>query len=134
VDQLIEQLPPADRGMLRAIARRAVWESDGARGILERYLASGGYSLDDALDLLNVVEGRKPLNVDDLQSRIPAWREALRQQIEASGGPSPFFSEDVRLMHGGGRDQRQQDDGRMAAKQREFEFLGRLQDLLRTSL
>jgi hypothetical protein len=134
VAQMIDTLPSGDRATLRAIARRVVWESEGARGILERYLTSssarGRYSLDDSLDLLNLVEGRKPLNIEDLLSRIPAWREALRQQIDAAGGPSPFFSEDVQRMHGDGRDQRQHDDGRVAAKQREWEFLGRLSELL----
>jgi hypothetical protein len=35
-------------------------------------------------------------------------------------------------MHGGGRDQRKQDDFRLSAKEGEFAFLGRLQEVLAT--
>lgn len=132
--KLIERVPSSDRPTLKAIARRTVWTSEGARSILDRYLANasdaGGYSLSDALDLLNLVEGRKPANVGDLLSRIPKWREALREQIDAGSGGRPFFSEDVRLMHGGDRDQRTQNETRVSAKEREFEFLGRLAKIL----
>jgi hypothetical protein len=132
--KLIDRMPSSDRPTLKAIARRSVWTSDGVRAILDRYLAkasdSGTYNFSDALDLLNLVEGRKPAGVDDLLSRIPKWREALREQIDAGSGGSPFFSEDVRLMHGGDRDQRTQNEDRMSAKQREFDFLGRLAKIL----
>jgi hypothetical protein len=132
--KLIDRVTPeSDRPMLNAVARQAVWESAGAQGILARYLTLAvdreKYSLADGIDLLNLVEARKPANMDDLLARIPSWREALRQQIEVAGGPKPFFNEDVRFLHGGGRDQRQQEDSRVSAKQREFEFLGLLQEI-----
>src|SRR5262249_44749845 len=49
---LLERMPGAeDRPLLRAIARRPVWENRGTREILERYLAiateRGAYSLTD---------------------------------------------------------------------------------------
>jgi hypothetical protein len=119
---------------LKAIARRAVWENAGTRPILMRYLTSavnrGSYSLGDTLDLLDLVEGRKPADLADLLARIPAWKEALRQQVDVASGGKPFFHEDIRAMHGGGRDQRQQGDVRMSAKERELDFLIRLEQIL----
>jgi hypothetical protein len=132
--KLIDQTPTTDRPILKAIARRAVWETEGTRNILERYLinatARGSYSLDDTLDLLNLVEGRKPANVEDLLARIHGWQEALRHQVEVGSGSKQFFSEDVRAMHGGDRDQRQQADGRLSVKERELDFLVRLRHML----
>jgi hypothetical protein len=132
--KLIDQAPASDRTMLKAIARRAVWETESTRNILERYLtnasAHGSYTLDDTLDLLSLAEGRKPASVADLLARIDGWKEALRQQIEVGAGPKPFFSDDVQFMHGGVRDQRQQDDGRLSGKQQELAFLERLSRLL----
>ncbi len=119
-----------DRPMLKAIARRAVWESEGARGILERFLSAAPSTIDDALDLLNLMEGRKPPNLTELLSEIPQWRESLRHQIEVGSGPKPFFSQEIERQHGGGRDQRVPDDPRVSAKQREFDFLGKLQEIL----
>jgi len=80
--------------------------------------------------LLHLVEARKPTSLADLQARIPAWQEALRQQIEVASGPKPFFNEDIRFLHGGGRDQRAEDGTRMTAKERELRFLTQLQRLL----
>ena len=134
VFDLIERLPSADRPELKAIARRTVWENPAANAILERYLQAaseqGRYTLADALALLELIEGRKPANLTDLIADIPRWQEALRHQIEVAAGPKPFFSQDVERMHGGGRDQRQQDDFRLSAKEKEFAFLGRLQEVL----
>jgi hypothetical protein len=127
----------ADHPMLKAIARRAVWEAQAVREILVRYLTRAGalsrYRLTDAIDLLNLVEGRKPAGLGDLLARIPGWQKALKEQIDSGSGSKSFFSEDVRLMHGGDRDQRQQGDVRMSAKEREFEFLVRLEQILRES-
>src|SRR5205085_8939561 len=69
VDSINGVEPAADRPMLMAIVRRTAFESEGTRNIFFRYLtnvvAGGSYSLDDMLELLNVVEARKPANVDD---------------------------------------------------------------------
>ena len=131
---LIEKLPATDHPVLKAIARRPAWENAATREILERYLASGwaraSYTLDDARALLSLVESRKPASLPGLIAEIPRWREALRHQIEVASGPKPFFSQDVERMHGGGRDQRSQDEARLSAKQNEFEFLARLQGIL----
>jgi hypothetical protein len=132
---LLQHLPAAaDRPMLQAIARRSAWESAGAREILETYLAavtrSGAYDLEDMLELLNLAESRKPANVQDLLASIPRWTEALREQIEKASGPKAFFHPQVEMMHGGGRDQRAQDQSRASAKENELAFLLRLQQLL----
>ncbi len=129
----VSSAAPETRQTLLAIARRAAWESAGAQEILARYLTNapsrGGYALADAIDLLNLVEGRKPSDLADLLSRIAGWQNSLREQVEASGG-RPFFHEDIRTMHGGGRDQRTEADPRMSAKERELNFLLRLERLL----
>jgi hypothetical protein len=127
----------AERPMLKAIARRAVWESEGARQILVRYLTNaaerGKYSLEDAADLLALVEGRKPVDLSDLLARMSGWQEALREQINVGSGGKPFFNEDIRSMHGEDRDQRQSADVRLSAKERELEFLIRLEQVLGNS-
>jgi hypothetical protein len=125
---------PADRPQLFAIARRATLESEGARQILERYLTNapvrGGYALDDAIDLLNLMETRKPTDLEDLLSRIGGWQKTLREQIDTGSGGKPFFNEDIRYMHGGGRDQRVGGDVQLSSKEREFEFLKRLERIV----
>ena len=122
--------PAADRPLLKAIARSAIWENDARRQILESYLrAAAGldrYSLADALELLNVVESQKPSDVADLLDRIPRRKEALREQIDAASGPKPFLDGGAQALHGGIRDQRMQDDTRRSAKEYELSFLNRL--------
>jgi hypothetical protein len=130
--ELIEQtVPVADRPMLKAVARRPLWENEGRSNILERYLSAvagqGSYRLDDALELLNVIENYKPADVADLRARIPARLEALRGELNS---PKPFFSQRVQDLHGGDRDQRGHDDPRRFAKENELAFLERLQVLL----
>jgi hypothetical protein len=129
---LIEQQPVEDRPLLKAIARRAIWESEASAEILSRYLenaaARGAYLLSDAVELLDMVESHKPANVDELLARIPPRREVLRAQIDS--GAKPFFSARIQEMHGGDRDQRRQEDSGMSAKEREFAFLDRLQRVL----
>ncbi len=123
----------AERPTLRAIARRPIWENDPRRNILAQYLTAAAdrnsYSLADALELLNLIENYKPDDVPDLLARIPRRQEALRAEIDASGS-KPFFSAAVQNMHGGGRDQRRQDNVRISAKEKELAFLGQLQQLL----
>jgi hypothetical protein len=133
--QLIRSVPDAaDQPVVKAIARRATWESGGVGAILVRYLSNAlkqnVYNLPDAIDLLTLVEGRKPSSLDDLLERLPAWQKALREQIDTGSGGKPFFSEDVQRMHGGDRDQRVGEDARMSAKERELDFLLRLQRIL----
>ena len=132
---LLDRIPSRSGGpMLKAIARQPIWDSESARDILVRYLTAavdrGSYTLDDSIALLHLVEARKPTSLADLLARIPAWQEALRQQIEVASGPKPFFNEDIRFLHGGGRDQRAEDGTRMTAKERELRFLTQLQRLL----
>jgi len=132
---LLARIPAAeDRPVLRAIARRPVWENRGTREILERYLAivteRGAYSLPDMMELLNLAENRKPAGVQDLLASIPRWAEALREQIDAAGGPKQFFHQGVEAMHGGDRDQRHHDELRLSAKETELAFLRRLETLL----
>jgi hypothetical protein len=132
--KLIDPIPIADLPLMKTIARRAVWEDAEVCNILIQYLSrtidDGSYSLDEIVELLDLVETRKPASVGELLARIPAWQAALRQQLDATSGGKPFFLEDIRALHGGGRDQRQQDDVRLTAKQNELAFLDRLQRVL----
>jgi hypothetical protein len=124
----------ADRPLLKAVARRAIWENDARQNILARYLTAAAdrdsYQLGDAVELLNLMENYKPADVTDLLARIPRRQEALRGEIDGASGPKPFFSGRVEEMHGGDRDQRRQDDVRISAKEKELAFLGRLQQML----
>jgi hypothetical protein len=136
--RLIGQLPPAtDRPLLMAIARRATWDNDGRREILTRYLstAAGGesYRLDDAVELLKLAETYQPASVAELLAHIPHWLQVLRQEINEAAGAKPFFNERVQDLHGGGRDQRRQDNSRISAKENERAFLERLQQVLGTA-
>jgi PTS HPr component phosphorylation site len=133
--KLLSHLPPAaDRPLLKAVARRAVWENDARRNILVRYLmtATDGdtYRLDDVVELLKLAETYQPTDVTDLLAHIPHWQQVLRQKINEAASPKPFFNERVQEIHGGGRDQRRQDDSRVSAKENERAFLDRLQKVL----
>lgn len=132
---LLQQLAPAaDRPLLKAIARRAVWENDARRNILVRYLtvtADGdAHRLEDAVELLKLAEIYQPADVASLLAQIPHWQQVLRQEINEAASPRPFFNERVQEMHGGGRDRRHQDDTRVIAKEHEKAFLERLQRVL----
>jgi hypothetical protein len=126
--------PPADQPWLKAIARRAVWEVESRREILARYLetsvAADRYRLEDAVELLKLVETYEPADAADLLARIPHWQQVLRQEINEAAGAKPFFNERVQDLHGGGRDQRRQDNSRITAKENERAFLERLQRVL----
>ena len=133
--QLISHLPPAgDRPMLKAVARRAIWESEARRSMLVCFLTttagSEAYRLTDVLTLLRLVEGYQPVDVGDLLARIPRWQQALRHEINVATSPKPFFNDRVQELHGGGRDQRRTDDTRITAKENERAFLERLQHVL----
>ena len=132
VFQLIGSLPQAgDRALLKAIARRAIWENAGRREILTRYLTAVGdaFRSDDAISLLKLAETYEPTTIAELRARIPHWQQVLRQDINA-GGAKPFFNERVEELHGGGRDQRRPDNSRTTAKENEQAFLERLQRVL----
>ena len=133
--KLIQELPPAaDRPLLLAVARRSYWENEAHGQILMRYLttalARDAYRLTDVVDLVKLVEIYEPADVGDLRARIPHWLQVLRQEINEAGGAKPFFNERVEELHGGGRDQRRQDDVRLSAKEKERAFLERLEQVL----
>jgi hypothetical protein len=133
--KLIDRTPPAAaRPLLKAVARRAAWESEPRANIFARYLTNAAsrdsYRLDDAVELLNMVESYKPVDVADLLARIPPRQEVLRGQVNAGSGGKPFFSPRVQELHGGDRDQRTQDDAGMSAKENELAFLDRVQRVL----
>jgi hypothetical protein len=128
VFQLIASLPKAeDRALLKAIARRAIWDHASRRDILTRFLKSVGdtFRVDDAIALLKLAETYEPASVAELLARIPHWQQVLRQEIN-EGGTKPFFNERVEELHGGGRDQRRPDNSRTTAKENEQAFLERL--------
>ncbi|MEK7780069.1 MAG: hypothetical protein AAB370_01045 [Verrucomicrobiota bacterium] len=129
---LIGSLPESsERAMLKAIARRAVWRDASRREILTRFLGSPGpaFQVDDVVALLKLVETYELAGIADLLARIPQWQQVLRQEIN-TGGAKPFFNERVEELHGGGRDQRRQDNNRVSAKEMEQAFLERLQRAL----
>lgn len=131
--KLIDRTPAADRPLLKAVARRAIWEQDGRREILARYLwkslADGTYALRDAVEVLRLAEDYQPADPPALLARIPRWIGLLEEEINSASGSKPFFSRAVQEMHGG-NDQRQLDETRTLAKKNELAFLLRLQLLI----
>ena len=131
---LIERLPSSDHGMLRAVARRAIWEPDGRYGILESYLTLtvglADWGLDEVRTLLDLVERQKPADIADLVARVPQWCEGLRGDLDAASGGKPFFSERIERSHGGERDHRSAESTLIEEKRRQLAFLERLEPLL----
>jgi hypothetical protein len=131
---LIRRFPSDDRPKLQAVARRAVWESDGRSGILEACLTalagSGEENADEIPALLDLVERYKPADVGDLVAKLPRWQEGLRGDLGAAEGGKPFFSQQIEQSHGGEHDRRASADTLLEAKRRELAFLGRLERLL----
>jgi len=80
--------------------------------------------------LLKLMETYQPKDAADLLARIPHWQEVLKTEMLSAASPKPFFAARVQELHGGGRDQRHQDNSVISVKQRELEFLGRLQSVL----
>lgn len=129
---LISGLPESsERSLLKAIARRAVWENPRRLEILTRFLGNPAHAfqVDDVAALLKLVETYEPDSIADLRARIPHWQQVLRQEINDAGA-KPFFNERVEELHGGGRDQRRNDNTRVLAKENERAFLDRLQQAL----
>jgi len=133
---LVDLTPAAEHPMLKAIARRAIWESEGRYRIFLRYVtvSIGRKQFDqrNALMLLNIVENYKPADAADMLAHIQQWQEALRKQIEITGASKPFFMQQIQEMHGGDRDYRQHEIARLAAKQEELEFLLQLEKAFRS--
>ena len=132
----VGETPAADHPMLKAVARRAIWENS-TRGemlvrLLEQSIADGNYRLKDAVDLLKLTEDYQPANASALLTRIPRWIKLLEEEIHSAGGPKPFFSQTVQQLHGG-NDQRQSDEARVEAKRNELAFLERVQKTLSNS-
>lgn len=125
---LIEQCPPAGQPLLKAVARRAIWERAPRREMLARFLAAaaGGDYTDDAPGLLRLVETYEPADTADFLARIPQWQQMLRHDINLAGSPKPFFNERVQELHGGGRDQRVRETSRITAREAELALLERL--------
>jgi hypothetical protein len=133
--KLLSSLPPAeDRALLKAMARRGIWSKEPRRAVLFRYLLAATsedfYRRDDLLALLKLMETYQPKDAADLLARIPHWQEVLKTEMLSAASPKPFFAARVQELHGGGRDQRHQDNSVISVKQRELEFLGRLQSVL----
>jgi len=133
--RLISNLPPpAVRPLLKAVARRAIWDEEARSQILLRYLtATAGADdcrLDDALQLLQLMETYEPIDGSDLLSRIPHWEKRLKQEIGMASNPKPFFDERTQEVHRSDRDRHTKEEARIAEKQREIEFLERLRKLL----
>lgn len=119
-----------DRKLFKAIARRAIWDTDARRTVLGTYLSGVGredlYQVGDGIQFLELAEGFKPKDTEHLVGRIPQLQKTLREDIEAEDDTKPFFSEEIRANHGFDKDQRQQDEGRIEEKKRELAFLDRL--------
>jgi hypothetical protein len=132
--ELIQALyAPADRPLLWALARRAIWNTAARQEVLRRQLANAPdpfSAVADAIELLKVMETTEPADAAEILARLPAWEEILRGQIAEAGQPKIFFNEQVRYMHGGGRDQRPLATRQQTAKEEELAFLGRLRHTL----
>lgn len=133
--QLLDALPPVhDRPMLKAIARRPVWNESGRAEILFRFLvattAGDGCSVEEAVQLTQLAETYQPRDIGELLARIPAWQEVLKREISVASNPKPFFSERIHDLHGGGRDQRSTNKTFVGAKKRALAFLSRLESVL----
>lgn len=121
------------RPLLFAVARRAIWNTSARVEVLRRQLSApheAGIVKADALALLQLMETAEPEDAADILGRIPAWTDTLRQQIAEAGQPKMFFNEQVRYLHGGGRDQRNPAPDANVTRQAELEFLRRLRTVL----
>ncbi len=133
--KVIDSLAPTEnRRALKAIARRPIFKDGGKGEILFQYLvkstADDFFTLTDALELLRILETYRPSDSADLLERIPKLLEVLELEVSAAGQPKPFFADRVQELHGGGRDQRKQDNSMVGRKKAEFALLIRLQSVL----
>ena len=132
LELIASRVPPGDQPMLKAIARRAVWESEPRAKILHHFIESSSSAaqekIEDAISLLKLVETYDPADTSELIARIPHWEQVLRHEISLASNPKLFFNERVEELHGGGRDQRRHDAAQ--PKQHELAFLARLKQTL----
>lgn len=131
----VSHLPPeADRPMLKAVARRAIWDTPGRREILVCYLSAAArsqeHSLEDFLDLLKLMETYSPTDAADLLRRLPQWEQVARHAVNLAASAKAFFNERVQELHGGGRDQRRPESAAVDQKERELSFLGKLRTVI----
>lgn len=129
--ELIEsRVPPDARPVLKAVARRAIWNTPARTEILNAWLdaalATRPFPVNDAIQLLQLVETYEPPDLDALRAFIPHWQTVLRQEIRDAAAPHPFLNERIQEMHGGARDQRRPNETQMAAKREELALLERL--------
>ena len=129
--KIITSLPEtADRPLLKAIARRAIWELPSRREILERFLTrtgcGDGGSPNTTVELLKLIELYQPPTLQALLERIPRLIEVARNERTTAANPKPFFSQRIHEMHGGGRDQRHATEAPVTAKDNEILFLRNL--------
>ncbi len=132
LELIATRIAPGDQPLLRAIARRAVWENEARQKILQRFLERSlehsSTQLTDAVELLKLLETYEPADTADLLARVPQWEIVLRHEISGASSPKPFFNERVQELHGGGRDQRAR--SAVEPKQAELDFLTRLKTIL----
>lgn len=133
LEQIERSVPEAERPVLKAIARRAIWQQPARARILAEWLDGAAsvepFPLSDAVALLKLVETYEPADLDALRALIPHWREVLQQEIREAGMARPFLNERIQEMHGGVRDQRRPDEARAAAKREELALLERLEQV-----
>jgi len=133
-ERIKTQVPTNEQGLALAIARRAIWESEGRRPILDRFVTAADWSqadtLADAVGLLHIVETYQPSDESALRQRLDHLLEVGRQEVSYAANPRPFFSQRIHEMHGGGRDQRARAESAVLAKEAEVRFLNRLKSRL----
>jgi hypothetical protein len=133
LDLITAKFPPHHGPTLLAAARRAIWNTQARREVLGRVLKAESdveVRVGDTMELVKLMETSEAPDAADLLARIPAWEEVLRAQIAGANQPKTFFNDQVRYMHGGGRDQRSAGGAALAPKQAELEFLDRLRTYL----
>jgi hypothetical protein len=122
------------RATLLAVARRATWEAPGRQKFLQTFwehtLGADASEAEDSVELLRLAETYAPADAAEVLNRIPQWEQAVRREIGSTVSPKPFFHDRIEEMHGGSRDSRRTDSVRLAAKERELEFLQRLARVL----
>lgn len=122
--------PEADRSKLMAIARRPIWRPPNRNALLLNALSRAfdqeSYRLYDFELLLRLAEQYQPTHAEELASLIPELLRGIETEISQHSVPKPFFSDRIREMHGGSRDQRITSHDFTSEKQSMLEALRRL--------